>query len=132
MRQGMQDVDGPADVQAFAQPARHRRPRVQAKALGVVSRSQGLCGIAWHRGSRRHLGQQPAVRASEAKLAIRVSIDLIALLVDGAVVAATEQGEVRQRGGASLGPVTDVMALADRHSAAGDAAAVVSMVQRPA
>ena len=101
----MQDVDGPADVQALAQPARHRRPRVQAKALGVVSRSQDLRGIAGHGGRGRHLGQQPAVRASEAKLAIGVSIDLVALLVDGAVVAAAEQCEVRESGGAASCPV---------------------------
>ena len=30
----------------------------------------------------RHLGQNPAVRAAEAKLAVRLSVDLVALVVD--------------------------------------------------
>ena len=49
----------------------------------------------------------------ERQLAVRLSIDLVALLVDRAVVPATEHGEVRQRRGAAVGPVTDVMALAE-------------------
>jgi hypothetical protein len=118
----MQDVDGPADVQVFAQPAGHRNPLVQAKALGVVSGSQGLHWIAGRRGSRRHLWQQPAIRTPEAQLTISLSIDAESLLVDGAVVTPTEQSEVRERRWASLGPVTDVMALAERYSAAREAA----------
>jgi hypothetical protein len=52
--------------------------------------------------------------------------------VDGAVVATTQKGEVRQRGGAAVRPVLDVMALAERQSAARKAAAAVTMLQRTA
>jgi len=46
-------------------------------------------------------------------------------------MAIAEQGEVRQRCWAALRPVTDVMALAEAHSAARRAAAAVPVVQRP-
>jgi hypothetical protein len=67
----------------------------------------------------------------EPKLAIGLSLELVALLVNGAVVPATEHGEIRERGGAALGPVTDVMALADSHPAARETAAAVSVMERP-
>jgi hypothetical protein len=49
--------------------------------------------------------------------------------VDGAVVATAQEGKVGQRGGAALGPVTDVMALAETHAAAWEAAAAVAMME---
>ena len=78
------------------------------------------------------LGQDLAVRAAESKLAIRLSIELVSLLMDGAMVAAAEQSEIRERGGAAVGPVTDVMALAEADAAAREAAAAVSVVERAA
>jgi len=51
--------------------------------------------------------------------------------VDGAVVPATEQSEIRGRGGAALRPVTDVMPLAEADPAAREAAAAVSVMERP-
>ncbi len=100
----MQDVDGPTHIQALPEPTRGRGPRVQAKSLRVVPRSEDLHRIAGHLRRRRDHGQKPAVRATEAKLAVGLPIELVALLVDGAVVPATEQGEVRERGGAAVGP----------------------------
>src|ERR1700694_5860995 len=46
------------------------------------------------------------------------------------MVASAQHREVRERGGTALGPVADVMALAERHSAAWKATAVVAMVER--
>jgi hypothetical protein len=43
-----------------------------------------------------------------------VSFHLVRLLVDGAVMAPAEHREVRQCGGPALGPVADVMTLAER------------------
>jgi hypothetical protein len=63
-------------------------------SLRVVPRSEDLRGIAGHLRRSQDLGQKPAVRATEAKLAVGLSTELVALLVDGAVVPATEQGEV--------------------------------------
>ena len=127
----MQDVDGPAHVQALPQPARGRGPCVQAKSLCIMSCAEVMHGIVGHHRRRRDLGQESAVRATESKLAVGLSRDLIALLVDRPVMPATEQGEIRQRGGSTLGPVTDVMALTDPHPAAWEAAAAVAVVERP-
>jgi hypothetical protein len=127
----MQHVDRIAHVERLAEPARHRGPRVQGAPVGVVARSERVHGIAGHLRRRRDLGQRPAVRAVESKLAVRLSIEPIALFVDGAVMPATEQREIRERRGAALSPVTDVMALAEADPAAREAAAAVAMVERP-
>ena len=126
----MQDVDRPADVEALAQPARHPGPRVQDKPRCSVPRSEGLDGIAEHLGRARGLGQEPAVRATEPELAVRLSRELISLLVNRTMVPTTEQREVRERGGPAVGPVTDVMALTEPNAAPREAAATVSMLQR--
>jgi len=126
----MQDVDRPAYVQRLPQPARGRGPRVQGKSLGLVPRSKHLHRIAGYFWRTRDLGQESAVRATEPKRAVRLSIELVALFVDSAVVTATEHGEIRQRGGAALGPVADVMALAEWQAAARKAAAAIAMMER--
>jgi hypothetical protein len=104
---------------------------MQDKSLRLVPRPDDLHRIARHLGRRRDLGQELAVRTSEPKLAIRLSIDLVALLVHGAMVPATEQREIRERRGAALGPVTNVMALAEPDTAPRETAAAIAMVQRP-
>src|SRR5512145_1694470 len=126
----MQDID-PLDVQRLSQPLRDRGPRVKGKPLGGVPRSESFNGIVGHFGRLRDLRQGVAVRVTEAKLTIELSIDLVTLLVDGAVVATTEHGEIRQRGGAALRPMTEVMALAEADAAAGEAAAPVPVLERP-
>ena len=85
-----------------------------------------------HRSRRRAFGQELAVGSPEAELAVGPSIHLVALLVNGAVVTATEQCEVRQRGQAAVCPVANVMALAEREPAAREAAATVAVVERTA
>ena len=97
-----------------------------------MSRSQDLHCIARYFRSTRHLGQKPAVWAAEPELAIGLSIDLEALFVNGAMVPAAEQGEIRERSRAPLCPVTNVMPLAEAPSAAREAAAAVSVVERAA
>jgi len=71
------------------------------------------------------------VRPPEVELAVGLSIHLVALLVDRAVVPTTEKREVRERGRAALRPVTDVMPLAERQPAARKAAAPVAVMERP-
>jgi len=104
---------------------------VQDKSLRIVPRSQDFHWIAGHFRKMRDLGQKPAVRAAESKLTVRLSIELIALLVNGAVMAATEHGEIRERGRAALCPVTDVISLPEPEPAAREAAAAVSVMERP-
>jgi hypothetical protein len=59
-----------------------------------------------------------------------MTIDLVALLVNRAVMPATEQREIRQRGRAPLRPVTDVMPLPEPDSAARETTAAVSVEER--
>ena len=87
-------------------------------------------GIGRCRGRRRDLGQQLTVRSAEAELAVGLSIELIAFFMDGAMVPATEQGEIRECGGASIGPVTDVMTLAEANPTARKATAAVPVLER--
>ena len=108
----MQDADRPPKIQTLAQPARARRPRVEAKTLCVVPLSEGLARISGHRSGRRDIRQDPTVRLPEPERAAGLSIDLVALLVHRAVVPPTEQREVRQRGRAALRPMPHVMPLA--------------------
>ncbi len=128
----MQNVDRPAHIQTFPQPARACRPRVEAEALSVVPRPEGLDRIGGHRDRRRDLGQRPAVRPPERERAVGLWIDRVALLVDRAVVAATEEREVRERGGAAVGPVAQVMPLGQWEPAAREAAAAVPVLKRSA
>jgi hypothetical protein len=67
----------------------------------------------------------------EAQSAIALAIDLIALLVDGAMVPAAEQGEIREGRGTSVGPVAEVMTLPEGQPAAGEATPTVPMLKRP-
>jgi hypothetical protein len=125
----MQDVDRVGDIEAFAQPPRERCPRVQVKPLRLVPRAQDLRRIGGHAEGRRDLGERAAVRSPEPQLAIGRSFDVAAAFMNGAVVPATEHGEIRQHGRASLGPVADMMPLAEADAAAGEAAAPVPVLQ---
>jgi hypothetical protein len=62
-----------------------------------VPRSKRLHSVAGDLDWRRDLGDNPPIRPAEAKLAVRPSIDLVALLVHGAMMSPTQQGEIRQR-----------------------------------
>ena len=105
---------------------------MQDEPLRIVPRSQNLDRIAAQLRRTRNVGQRPAVRAPEPQLAVRLSVEVVALLVDGAVVAATQKREVRERRGATIGPVLDVMALAEGQSAPRKAATPVAILQRAA
>jgi hypothetical protein len=97
----------------------------------VVSRSKNLDGIGRDRSGRRDRGHGPAVRSKEAELAVRLSIYPVPVLVHRAVVPTTEQREVRECRRASVRPVADVMALAEREPAARKAAASIAVMERP-
>ena len=126
----MQDVDRITDVQTLPHPTWGGDPRLYHKAFRVVTREQDFHGIAGHFRSSRDLRQQAAVRTAEPKVAIGLPIDLVPLLVNGAMVTTTEHGEVRERRRAALRPVTDVMSLAEADSAARKATTAVSVVER--
>jgi hypothetical protein len=126
----MKDIDRPADIQPFPQPARASRPRVDVEASRDVLPPQYVHRIGGHRCRWRDLRQGLPVRPPELERAVGLSFDLIALLVDRAVVTATEKREVRERGRAALCPVAKVMPLTERQSAAREAATPVPMMER--
>jgi len=103
---------------------------MKAESLRVVPRAQGLDRIRGHCGRRRDLGQQPAVRSSESKRAVGLSIDLKALFVHRSVMSTTEHREIRKRSRPAVGPVSNVMSLAEGETAAWEATALVTMVER--
>jgi hypothetical protein len=95
-----------------------------------VPHPQGLHRSGGHRVRRRDLRQRLAVRPPELERAVGLSIDLVALLVDRAVVTATEQRESRERRRAALRPVAEVLALTEWQPTAREAAALVPIVER--
>jgi hypothetical protein len=82
--QRMQDVDRPADIQALAPPARRRCVRVHVQPVRSMPRAEITHGITRRLGRWRDIGYDAPIRPAEPQLAIRVAIDLVALLVDGA------------------------------------------------
>ena len=74
---------------------------------------QRVNGIPRHCGGRRNFRLQSAVGPMEFQLSTGVPLDRVSLLVDGAVVSTTEQGKIRERRGAAVRPVPDVMTLAE-------------------
>lgn len=90
----MKDVDRPADIQPFPQPAGGGRPCVDVEASRDVLCSEDVHRIGGHPRRRRDIGQGPTIRPSELQCAVRLLLDPIPLLVDGSVVTPTKQREV--------------------------------------
>ena len=67
---------------------------MDAQAFGGVPFVKTLDGIGGRRRRRRDVGQDATVRAPEPERAVGKPLDLITLLVDRAVVPATEEGEI--------------------------------------
>ena len=86
----MQDADRPAHIQALPEPARVCRPRIETQPLRVMLLTEGLDRIGRHRGRLRDVRQGPAVRSPEPKRAVGLSIDPVPLLVNRAVMPATQ------------------------------------------
>ena len=105
---------------------------MKMKPLSDVSRLENLHRIGGYRSRRRHLGQRATIGLAELERPVWGSIDLVALLVDGAVMATAEQGEVRECGRAALRPVTEMMPLGEASVAARKPAISVSSVKRSA
>jgi hypothetical protein len=93
--------------------------------LSLVPRPEDIDRSVGHLSGRRDWGQQTAVRTPECERTVRLSFDLEALFVNSTMVATTQQREVRQRGRASVSPVTDVMPVAEPYTTAREAAAAV-------
>ena len=70
-----------------------------------------------------------AIRPPESKLTVGLAIELIALLMDGTMMPATQRGEIRERRWSALSPVTDVVALDESAVAPGKSTTAVPMMQ---
>jgi len=90
----VQDVDGVAQIEAFAQPGRAGRARANAQALLLMPLAKTLDGIGRYWRGRRDLGQEPTVRSPEPEIAVRQPFDLVTFFVDRAVMPAAEKGQV--------------------------------------
>jgi len=84
----VQDVDRVAHIQALPEPTRRGGVRVQDEPRGIVPRSQKVHRLIRNLRRWRDVQQNPPVRAAKLKLAVWHSLDLVALLMDGAVMAA--------------------------------------------
>ena len=130
LRQGVQHVDRPADVERLPEPGRAGRARGEAEALRIVIRAECGDGISWHGGRCRHLGERPAVRPLELERPVRPTCDLIPLLVHRAMVPSTQEREIRERRGPAMRPVTEMMPLGKSAAAAREATPPVPMGER--
>ena len=81
LRQRVQHVDRPADVERLPEPAGARRARVEAKTLRIVTRAERRDGIFWHRGGCRDFRQRVSVGPPEPKCAVGPAPDLKAFFV---------------------------------------------------
>ena len=94
LRSRVQDVDRPAHIQPLPEPAGACRPRVDAKAVRVVTSAERLDGISRYCGRCGHLGQWAPIRPPESELPVGPARDLVALLVHRSMMPATEHREV--------------------------------------
>src|SRR5262245_17785384 len=91
---------------------------------------QRLDRISGHYCNRRNFRQASPVWSAKLQGTVGLSRELEAFLVDRAVMAATQQREIRERGRSTFRPVTDVMTFAESYLTAWKATAAISVVQR--
>src|SRR4030095_15740269 len=126
----MEHVDRIANVETLAQPGGSGGPWAHRDAGRIVVNLQRARGIGWRRRRTRYIGHDPTIRAAKSQLTVRHALDAIAFLVDRAVMTAAEQHQIRQCRRAAVGPVTDVMRLAEAPVAAREATAAVAIEER--
>ena len=78
------------------------------RGVPCPERFHGIGGNRWRQWDLRY---DPPVRPPERELTVRSSLDLVTLFVDGTVMTAAQQREVRERRRSAVGPVADVVAL---------------------
>ena len=126
----MEHIDRIANVETLTLPGWRRGPWVHRRCRLLVVRPYRSDRIGRRSRRTRHLGHDPTIRAAKFQLAIGHALDAIALFVDGAMMTPAEQHEIRQRRRAAVGPVTDVMRLAEAPVAAREATTAVAIEER--
>jgi hypothetical protein len=102
---------------------------VQLKALRLMTGSQRADRILGYRGRSGHIGQHAAIGSPELEHVVRPARHPVSLFVDRAMMTATQQDEVSQRGRPPVRPVPHVMPFRDPHPAPRESTILVSMVQ---
>ena len=87
--------------------------------------------IGGHLGRWWDLGQGSAIRPTKPKRAVEPAMDSVALLVDRAVMPATEQREIGKRRRSPFCPVAEMVPLREADAAAGKATTSIAMIERP-
>jgi hypothetical protein len=118
-------------IAQFARAGTDGRESPEVFRLPEVVGAGGLAALK-SLGKPAEILRETKARLPELKRAVEPASESIALLVHRAVMPTTEQRQVRQRGGAPLRPVVEMMALTKADSAPGEAAAPVSMLERAA
>ena len=101
---------------------------MQIQALGFVACPDERNRIARHLRGHWNVRHRPTIRTREAQLAIRQALDGESFFVHRPVMATAQQREIRERRGATLCPVAEVVALPDADATPGEATAAVAMV----
>ena len=105
---GVHDVDGVAHVERVTPPGGQQRVGVERDG-GVLGAEYLFCVASVRQ--RGCLRKHPAVRPTELEIAERQSFHVKAIFVYRAMVAVTEQDQVRQRRGPAARPMTNVVPL---------------------
>jgi hypothetical protein len=86
----MEHINRVTDIKPLPSPTRSGGPRVHHDSGRIVLRSDIASRVRRCRRRSRHIRHDATIRPAEAKITIGLSMDLIALLVNRPVVAATE------------------------------------------
>jgi hypothetical protein len=124
----VQNVDRPAQIQTFSGPVGMGRVRTELKPLRDVTDPEHRDRIPLAPGRCRHLREEAAIGPPELERPVGPTRRLIALLVHRPVMPAAEQRQIRERGGAALRPVVEMVSLGDAHAATREATAPVPML----
>ena len=93
-------------------------------------RAEGVDGIGAHGHGGWNVRQEPAIGPPESERPVGVTVHAIAMLVHCPMVSSTQQGQIRERRRAALGPVPHVMAFGHADPASWEATATISILQR--
>jgi hypothetical protein len=91
----MQHIDRPAHIQAFPEPLGEARPRMELEPPRDVLCPDCSGRIGGYRRRYRYIRQRPAIRPPELEGPVDPALELVALLVHCAVMAATEERQIR-------------------------------------
>ena len=124
-------LDGPWDIPVRFPPRRSTQGVRRDAPLAVPTHQR----LDWIRRELRQwwcLEQRLSLRCEEHDLPVAVATDLVATLVDPAMMAATQEQRIVQLGLSAVRPVHDVVGVGEAEPTAWEATPTVSDVERTA